>query len=309
MPSLLERINKYLHYGGLLKYPRRLFKYFMYAIYPIVIEIWKIPSIKTIEETLLKIKDKKCSIARFGDGEVLYIVDKLNLPFQVYDERLANKLKIILKAELTGMIVGLPDGYRSIEAYERPIQVFWRSQISFTYPRFQKYLNLEKQYWNANITRLYYGFKDQSNSNRFFDLFRTIWEKRDVLLIEGEKSRLGMGNDLFASANGVERILGPAHNAYSRFDDLLNEGLKHDKRKLVLIALGPTAKALSYEFTRNGYQAIDIGNLDLEYEWYLMGAKERVKIEGKYTSEVKGGRNVAEANDVLYNEQIIKKLF
>ena len=75
----IERVNKYIHYGSLFKYPRRLFKYLMSGIYPVVIKIWRIPPIMNIEDTILKIRNDRCSIARFGDSEVLYIVNKLNL--------------------------------------------------------------------------------------------------------------------------------------------------------------------------------------------------------------------------------------
>jgi Glycosyltransferase GT-D fold len=72
--------------------------------------------------------------------------------------------------------------------------------------------------------------------------------------------------------------------------------------------MGPTAKALAYDLTLEGYQTVDIGNLDLEYEWYKMGATERVKVKGKYTSEVAGGRIVEDIEDEIYHNQIIAKI-
>jgi glycosyltransferase family protein len=305
--SFFQKINKYLHYGSLLRVPRRIVKHLLSAVYPLVIRMWPLPRVESIEATILKIRDERLSIARFGDSEVLYVVNQLNLPYQAYDARLAGILKTILKAAHPKVLVGMPDGFRSLEPFEAPIQVFWRSQISFTYPRFKPFLDLTKQYWNANITRLYYGYKDQTKSGYLFELMRSVWADRDVLLIEGEKSRLGVGNDLFLTARSVQRILGPAHHAFSRFDDLKAAAQQHPKDKLVLIAMGPTAKALSYELTLEGYQCVDVGNLDLEYEWYRMGAKERVVVPGKYTSEVAGGRNVADVQDAAYHRQIIAR--
>jgi glycosyltransferase family protein len=237
----------------------------------------------------------------------LYIVNKLNLPYQEYDHRLAKYMGDILKNFEPNLLVGLPDGFLDISNFEEEIKVFWRSQISFTYPRFQKFLNLKTQYWNANITRLYYGYKDQSKSGYYFELMRSLWQDRDVLLIEGEKSRLGVGNDLFDSAKSLKRILGPAHHAFRQFDNLFAAGKLYPKSTLVLIAMGPTAKALSYALTIEGYQCIDIGNLDLEYEWYKAGTKERFAVKGKYTSEVAGGREVEEVLDPSYLNQIVAK--
>lgn len=307
MSKLRNNLVKYLHYGPLFKLPRKLIKHLLSYVYPLVIAIWKLPKMHDIETTIIKIKKDKQSIARFGDSEVLYIVNKLNLPYQEYDTRLAKYLEDILKNCQPNLLVGLPDGFLDISNFENEIKTFWRSQISFTYPRFQKYLNLDSQYWNANITRLYYGYKDQSQSGYYFELMRSLWQDRDVLLIEGEKSRLGVGNDLFDTSKSLKRILGPAHHAFSQFDNLLTAAKRHPKATLILIAMGPTAKALSYVLTIEGYQCIDIGNLDLEYEWYKAGAKERFKVKGKYTSEVSGGRNVEDVIDEKYINQVVER--
>jgi glycosyltransferase family protein len=294
-------------YGKFFHYPRQVVKRITSFFYPFVIKIWPLPTVKTIEETILKIIEDKVSIARFGDSEVLYIVDKLNLPYQKYDPRLAAKLKTVLKFGNERILVGLPEAYRSFGTAYKKHTIFWRSQITWTYPRFRKFLDLNKHYYNANITRFYYGFGDVEASKKYFALMKKIWDKRQILLIEGEKSRLGMGNDLFNNAVSVERILGPAHHAFSKFDAMYEEAMKHDKNKLVLIAMGPTAKALAYDLASSGFQAIDIGNLDLEYEWYKMGATKRVKVKGKYTSEVAGGRIVEDVQDSVYEGQIIAR--
>jgi hypothetical protein len=104
----------------------------------------------------------------------------------------------------------------------------------------------------------------------------------------------------------VKRILGPAHNAFSKFDIMLDEAKKLNKDTLLLIAMGPTAKPLAFELARIGYQSIDIGNIDIEYEWFLKSATTKIKIPGKYTSEASGGRAVEEINDEVYKSQIIK---
>lgn len=305
MSALFKKLNKYLHYGPLFKIPRRIIKHIMSAIYPLVIRIWKLPNVKSIEETINKIKNDGCSIARYGDSEILYIVNHLNLPYQEYDSRLGEILAEILISNDPKLLVGLQDSFISVKPFDPYVQTFWRSQISYMYPRFQKFLNLEKQYWNANISRLYFGYVDKARSARLFDLVRSLWINREILLVEGEKSRLGVGNDLFATAVDVKRILGPAHHAFRQYDNLKAEVMKYPKNKLILIAMGPTAKALSYELTKEGYQCVDIGNLDLEYEWFKLGVADRVKIKGKYTSEVAGGRIVDDIDDPDYVSQVI----
>lgn len=296
-----------IRYSKALKIPRKFVKFMLASSYPLVIKVFPLPVVKSIEETLDKINAEKCSISRFGDGEFLYIIDKLNLPFQKYEPRLAEKMKNILVSNDENILVGLPIGYHSLENLRKESRLTWRSQIAWIFPRLRKYLDLNKIYYNASMTRVYSGYEDKTCSKVYFEKLMKIWEGREVLLIEGEKSRLGAGNNLFSKAIKVERILAPMHHAFSKYDELFAEALKHDKSKLLLIALGPTATALSYDLAKEGYQAVDIGNVDIEYEWYLRGATSKIKIEGKYTSEAIGGRNVEDIDDIEYNSQIIGK--
>ena len=81
---------------------------------------------------------------------------------------------------------------------------------------------------------------------------------------------------------------------------------KQDKSKLILIALGPTATILAYDLSNEGYQAIDIGHIDIEYEWYLKKVSEKCPVKNKYIGEVDKGSIVEDIKDNLYYEQIVK---
>nr|WP_295113751.1 GT-D fold domain-containing glycosyltransferase [uncultured Methanobrevibacter sp.] len=52
------------------------------------------------------------------------------------------------------------------------------------------------------------------------------------------------------------------------------------------MALGPTATVLSYDLAEEGYYALDIGHLDIEYEWFLRKATKKIAIENKWINEV-----------------------
>jgi glycosyltransferase family protein len=294
-----------LQYGKLFKYPRLVFKYFLSLIYPIIIKLYPLPKVKSILETIDKINEDQCSICRFGDGELLYISEKRSLPFQKQDSRLRDYFIEILNSDYQNILVGLPIGYCSLDNLKKDAKLTWRAIISWTYPKIKTYLKPNKQYYNASMTRLYIDYEDTSHSGEWFQKVMKLWENKNIILIEGEKSRLGVGNDLFKKAKSVSRILGPAHNAFEQFDNLLAFASSQDKSHLVLVAMGPTAKPLAYELALQGFQAIDIGNLDVEYEWFLRGAVEKIKIPGKYTSEAKGGRIVEDTNDGKYKAQII----
>ena len=74
---------------------------------------------------------------------------------------------------------------------------------------------------------------------------------------------------------------------------------------LVLIALGPTATVLAYRLHKKGLQALDIGHIDIEYEWYKKGVLEKEPVQHKYIGEMPGGDIVEDVTDECYNEQII----
>jgi glycosyltransferase family protein len=297
-----------LQYGKAFQLPRKAFKILLSAAYPLIIRLYPLPKVASIEDTIDKIIKDKVSICRFGDGELMYMSEKRSLPFQVQDESLRQRFEQILKSNNEKILVGLPIGYYSLTNLKPDTKRAWRAIISWTYPSIRKYLQKDKLYYNASMTRLYMDYEDTRGSGVLFEKVMQIWQNREILLLEGEKSRLGAGNNLFQNAKSVQRILAPANNAYAKFDDLFQEVLNYDTNKLILVAMGPTAKSLCYELALKGYQAIDIGNLDVEYEWYLRGATSKIKIPGKYTSEAIGGRIVEDLNDEKYQAQIIKKI-
>lgn len=296
-----------LQYGSFFKYPRKAFKYILSACYPLIIKLYPLPKIKSIPETIDKILADQCSICRFGDSEFLYITERRSLPYQKQNTRLREYLIKILRSQNKEILVGLPIGYYSLTNLKKKSKTTWRAVISWTYPSLSNILLPQKQYYNASMTRLYMDYEDTSHSDAWFKKVRSIWNKRDILLIEGEKSRLGVGNDLFNNANSIKRALGPVKDAFDQFDNLLSFASQQDKSNLILVAMGPTAKPLCYELALQGFQAIDIGNLDVEYEWFLRGATEKIKIPGKYTSEAKGGRIVDDVKDEKYESQIIAR--
>ena len=73
---------------------------------------------------------------------------------------------------------------------------------------------------------------------------------------------------------------------------------------LYLLALGPVATVMAYDLAKTGRQAVDIGHLDLEYEWFLRGEGVRVPVPYKYVNEIAGGENVEQIHDEKYESEI-----
>src|SRR5687768_3549120 len=120
---------KAVYYGKLFHYPRQFAKYFFSLFFPAVVRIWPLPKVLSIDETINHLLWKRVSIARFGDGEILYLVDKRDLPFQRFDQDLHRRLKDVLMSNIPELMIGLPEGYRRMIVSERKHLIYWRSQI------------------------------------------------------------------------------------------------------------------------------------------------------------------------------------
>jgi len=55
--------------------------------------------------------------------------------------------------------------------------------------------------------------------------------------------------------------------------------------------------------------AIDIGHIDIEYEWFLQGVTEVSVVKNKFVNECGGGANVGDIHDIKYENEIISKIF
>lgn len=270
----------------------------------------KAPEIMSNEDTVKYILKTGCSVSRFGDAE-LKLVSGKNVCYQVATDEVRARLNQVLGSDKENLLVCLPSVFsdEQLSGMEKGSADFWKHHLSYCRKYWYQNLKDGKIYGNAFISRCYIDKKDKGkNTGKYFDLIKKIWENRDIIIVEGEKSRLGMGNDLFDGAKSVKRILGPSNQGFSKYDELLKEIKKQDKSSLFLLALGPTASVLPYDLCDLGYQAIDIGNIDTEYEWFKMKTKERVPIKDKMVYEAGAGKGVGNVNDEKYNSEIIAKI-
>ena len=269
----------------------------------------KRPVVSDFDETVNCIIEQHKSVSRFGDGE-FNLISGQSLPFQEFNPKLSEKLKMILKTNQESILICLPDVFSDLTQYVDYSKKVWTALLAKNRREWNTHLNLDKIYYNAFLSRPYIIYKDKSSCNKKFNKLKQIWHKRDILIVEGNQSRLGVGNDLFDNSKSIERIICPSINAFSAYDEIYNAILSGnpDKDKLVLLALGPTATVLAYDLCLEGIQAIDIGHIDIEYEWFLNQAEGKVKIKGKYTNEAINGDQVEIIFDESYNSQIIKTI-
>lgn len=269
------------------------------------------PIIESGEKAIALILEKKLSICRFGDGEFAVIKGENRQKFQRADKRLAKRLLEVLHSEKENILICINDIYGSLEKYNDDCQYNIRAYLTEEV-RKEHYalLDMQRTYYDTYLTRPYASYVDNHTDAplRRFGQLKQIWNNRSLLIIEGEKTRMGIGNDLFDNASDIQRILCPAEHAFDRYDEILKEALKQDKDRLVLIALGATATVLAYDLACAGFQALDIGHIDMEYEWMLAGTGKRTAVKHKYNNEFPDGDKVEEIDDPVYEAQIIAKI-
>lgn len=262
------------------------------------------------EETVNMIVEKNKSIVRFGDGEFKWILGIEQNSFQKYSKEMGKRLIEVLKnTEDNEILICIPEGLKDVSKYTEDSQLFWKNVVRWYGNKISKYLNKNYIYGNASFTRWYIEYKDKTNMEGKIKNLKRIWDKRELLIIEGADTKLGVGNDLLDNCSNIERIIAPSKNAYDKYKSILQLVVqKINKNKLIMIALGPTATILAYELAKRGYQALDIGHIDIEYEWYLKKATKKVLIPGKNVNEAGGMDKCVEINDSNYKNSIIYNL-
>ena len=270
-----------------------------------------IPTIKTTNETLDKILQDKCSLSRFGDGE-FGVMNGSRIHFQNPSPELAGRLKEVIATNMPNLLIGLPDCFGSLDNYLPPVADFWRKWMSRKREMVYAYLDINRVYYNAFFTRVYmlYNKTDEhyENCRKYFEKIKKIWTDRNVIICEGEGTRFGMFNDLLDGAKSISRILCPARSAFNKYDAILSAFNDISTDYLVLAALGPTATVLAYDLCKKGYQAIDFGHLDVEYEWFLRKDEAGTPLKFKYVDGSSEGRKVHPLENPEYKKQIINRI-
>jgi glycosyltransferase family protein len=178
------------------------------------------------EELLRKINEENVALARFGDGEIAIILERGAPAFQDINLELQERLKEIIMSDLPHIFIGIPKYFNDTNPLHYYSKSYWDAYIENNTDFIQS-LNTDKTYANTGVTRPYIDLADRTGCKTIFDLFKNIWEKKKVLIVEGKKSRFGINNDLLREANEVHRILCPETNAYSEHESYRYRTLRY----------------------------------------------------------------------------------
>lgn len=269
----------------------------------------KFPKVYSIEESLDIILESNKSVARFGDGELHMLNNHGSIGFQDSNVILSQKLEEVIKSDRENCFICIPSSLNSLIGFNKNAHDFWKLCIVLHYERYKSCLNFTKTYVNSFITRPYIDYSDKTMSELYFSKIRLLWQDKNILIVEGKNTKLGCNNDLFKNARTLKRVITLDRNAFSYYDRIYT-CVKDNASNfdLVLIALGPTATVLAYELSKIDIRAIDIGHIDIEYEWFLRGVDEKIAIEGKFVNEVENNLQFNRI-DENYNYEILAEIF
>lgn len=266
-----------------------------YVAYSCALALCKRPHITILpdEETARLIREEGYSLTRFGDGEFQWMTGKNKVSgFQQSSEQLSIALREAYRTKLDKLLVGVPRALVNDKGYTLQAKAFWRGFVSRNQDLLQALFDgTRTKYANASITRPYIDYSSKEDATHRFELVKSLWASRDLLIIEGSSTGFGVGNDLLDNAASIKRLECPPVNAFAHYREILTTALKYaHSATLVLLCLGPTASVLAYELAKEGLQAVDIGHLDLEYEWFLRGSNAKDSVPGKHVNENKDSR-------------------
>lgn len=299
----VERIKQSLNY----RIPRLRYYLFSKPFAFFISLFWHRPFVYSIKETMEELAFNHKSICRYGNAEFDLIFGE-DQPYQGYNSVLSRRLLEILKSSEDNICIGIPDVFDNLEKFEPYTKQWWKDYIISYQFRLVKLFHNGDVYYNSFISRTATDYiEDQTGT--IIELFKTIWDDRDVVIIEGLNTKVGIGNNLLSNSKSVKRILVPNSNAFNKyhaiFSEVINTATKSD---VLLLAAGPTATVLAYDLAKQGYQALDLGHFDIQYEHHIRGFKGKHAIPGKYFNEA-GKANIdvyqIQVEEELYRSQIV----
>jgi glycosyltransferase family protein len=212
-------------------------------------------------ETLRAIRERRASIARYGDGE-LEIMIGLGIYFQEADPELARRLRYILRAPRADFLVGIPN-FAALQIKTESKRKSWER-----YRRMYSHLvRRGGEYHSAFVSRpaSIVGLE----SAEYFEAWQAVWAGRELVVVHhAEKTA---AHPLFRTASAVHHVACPAQNAFREYASVLQRTADYCSRPeiLFLIAAGPTAGVLAWDLAERGAQALDVGHLTAAYDEFL----------------------------------------
>lgn len=241
----------------------------------------QLPKVIKAEETINALTSSRNSLVRFGDGE-FNLIEGRDIGFQKASPKLSQRLAEVLTGDDDNILVGIPDVFGGLSQYCEHVRNYWREFLPGNRQRIYSLLDLDKVYYDACFTgyAIQTSDTDEEKIGAYFNSIRKIWDRRDIVFIKGQDTET-FEFDIYDNAKSVKYLYGPKADAFEQYDEILARAAKEDKGCLFLIALGPTATVLAYDLAKMGFQALDMGHLGKDYDWFM---RKEEKLVGKFFS-------------------------
>lgn len=227
--------------------------------------------IQTPKETLALLETKSISFFRYGDGEIAIMQGK-SIPFQNYDEKLAKRLKQMIRTQEETLWAGIPYYYmtpvHNLNDYIKTFAGGLMEQRRFLLKACAK----DKEYIDTCITQMYQTYEEY-DFETYYARMQSLLRDREVTVICGEGILDRLKYNALEVCKSVEYLYAAKQDAFAQYDMLLERALQIEKSRLICIMLGPTAKVLVYDLHKNGFQAWDMGHYFKDYDAYKRNAK------------------------------------
>ena len=262
--------------------------------------------VHTIDETIDELLNTEKSMVRFGDGEIV-MIKGVDLMLQKASPEIGEGLAHILRYEQDDLMVTIPGIFDTLSDHRKASRQFWRDHLLFCRKTYEKYCNPDRIYGTTFVSRCYYYAEDRSRCAGWFAKIKKIWENRDIVIVEGTRTHNGIGTDLLNSAASIERIICPPKDAYGALPQIEEACAQYGTDRLFLLSVGVAAKFIAVDLFHKGYRVLDIGNLDLEYEWFIRQTPDKIPLEkhdvvGEEANRAKAEQEMPVQIDVLMPE-------
>lgn len=267
-------------------------------------------SILSKKQSLNYVLKNHSSVVRLGDGE-LNLIEGRDISYQKYDPELSARLKeLLMRGSDKQLAVGLPEISDKKLASLTPLaRYYYEHDFFFSFLNlFKEVADKNNKYISTFISRPYMDLINKSKSADYFKKLKSLWQDRDLLIVEGKYTRSGEGNDLYDNSRSIKRIICPSHDAFSKINEIEAAIRENYQDRLVLLMLGPTSKVIVDDLLDLHQQLLDLGHIDSEYEWFKMGADHKVKLSDKHTAEFNYDENIELPDDEEFDEQICARI-
>ena len=220
--------------------------------------------IRNVEESLSYIEQNEVSFYRYGDGEIAIMLGD-SIAFQDADEKLQQRLIELLTVVEDGIEVAIPYYYfnyeggliKTVESFAYAMKIQRRFLLN--------HCRKDYRYLDTSITQIYQSYEEY-NFEEYFSRVKELFKGRKVTVIAGSGIFKNIEYDLLGECQLVQYMEAPSKNAFSQYDEILQRAKQIPKDNLICIVLGPTAKPLTYDLFKSGYQVWDMGHFMKDYD-------------------------------------------